>query len=279
MAIGNEAAAVILAGDSASLDALRLKAKTDPAGAARQAARQFEALLMGVMLKSMRETVSRDGLFDSEQARLYTSLLDQQLAQSLAARGIGLTEVIERQLSATMPAAAPAGRQPGTPTAAAGADARALEFVQRHAGDARTASRESGIPARLLLAQAALESGWGTAEIRAADGTPSHNLFGIKAGASWQGRTAEASTTEYAAGAAQQKLQSFRAYDSYLDAFRDHAALISGQARYAAAMQGRRDAHAYARGLQQGGYATDPRYAEKLADVAGSPALRALDPA
>ena len=122
MAIGNDPSAIILATDTVNLDALRLKAKTDPKGAIKETARQFEGLLMNVMLKSMRETVSSDGLFDSEQTKLYTSMLDQHLSQAMSKRGLGLAAVLERQLMAVQTgnpdAATPHPVVPGVPGAA-----------------------------------------------------------------------------------------------------------------------------------------------------------------
>ena len=300
MAIGNDPAAIALAGDTRNVDALRLKARTDPKGAVKETARQFEALLMNAMLKSMRETVAQDGLFDSEQTRLYTSMLDQQLSQSMAMRGIGIAEVLARQLApaargAAMDAEGEAARfgpasslQGMTPSAAPGtipanksqdAKSQALRFVERLAPDAAAVSRDSGIPVPFLLGHAALESGWGRSEIRAADGTPSHNLFGIKAGAGWTGRTVEVKTTEYAGGVAQGKIETFRAYDSYRDSMRDYANLLATNPRYADVLHNTRDAGAYARELQEAGYATDPNYADKLASVIHGRFLRPSAPA
>ena len=296
MAIGNDVSAIALASDAQGIDALRLKARTDPKGAVKETARQFEALLMNVMLKSMRETVAQDGLFDSEQTRLYTSMLDQQLSQSMAQRGIGIAEVLARQL---MPGAPPAATDAAAPTSGPGvassrlrgallsvtppqhsattspdAKTQARTFIERLAPDAETVSRDSGIPVRFLLGHAALESGWGRAEIRAADGAPSHNLFGIKAGAGWTGRSVAVQTTEYAGGVAQKKVETFRVYDSYRDAFRDYAHLLATSPRYAEVLKNTNDAQAYARELQDAGYATDPRYADKLASVIDGKLLR-----
>ncbi|MCX7901889.1 MAG: flagellar assembly peptidoglycan hydrolase FlgJ, partial [Burkholderiaceae bacterium] len=124
--------------------------------------------------------------------------------------------------------------------------------------------RATGVPARFILAQAALESGWGQREIRGADGTPSYNLFGIKAGANWSGRTVAVTTTEYEGGVAKKVVQKFRAYNNYTEAFRDWARLMKDNPRYAGAL-GNRDAAGFAQALQRGGYATDPDYATKLA--------------
>lgn len=294
--IGNDPAAIALASDTQGVDALRLKARTDPKGAVKETARQFEALLMNVMLKAMRETVAQDGMFDSEQTRLYTSMLDQQLSQSMARRGIGIAEVLARQL---MPAAQAVATDAAVPTAKPGvppsslqpmplpvapaqnptttsldAKSQARMFIEHLAPDAEAVSRDSGIPVRFLLGHAALESGWGRSEIRAADGTPSHNLFGIKAGAGWRGRTVDVQTTEYAGGVAQKKGETFRAYDSYRDSLRDYANLLATSPRYAEVLKNTNDARAYARELQDAGYATDPRYADKLAGVIDGKFLR-----
>ena len=131
---------------------------------------------------------------------------------------------------------------------------------------AQAASQTTGIPARFLIAQAALETGWGKSEPKLADGQPSYNLFGIKAGSSWRGRVAEATTTEYVGGVAQQKVERFRAYGSYAEAFQDYAALIAGNPRYAQVV-GSQDAASFAQGLARAGYATDPNYAQKLSKV------------
>ena len=135
---------------------------------------------------------------------------------------------------------------------------------------AQQASDATGIPAVFMLGQAALESGWGRKEIRAADGTQSFNLFGVKAGGNWKGAVAETVTTEYVNGTARKSTEKFRAYSSYAEAFQDYANLLRSNPRYAdlvsQAAQGL-DADAFAQGLQRAGYATDPRYAEKLGRI------------
>ena len=139
--------------------------------------------------------------------------------------------------------------------------------MQRLLPHAQAASAGTGIPARFMLGQAALETGWGKAEIRGADGQNSHNLFGIKAGAGWKGQTVDIVTTEYVNGKPQKQVESFRAYDSYADAFRDYANLLRGNARYQNVIAQGQDAAGFAQGLQQAGYATDPKYAQKLMSV------------
>ena len=300
--------------DPNTLGGLRRLSKQSSPEATKEAAKQFEALFVQQMLKSMRDATPKGSMFDSDETRMYQSLLDQQMAMQLSSRagGIGLAKVIERQLNAgkgevKLPdgpvpldptisrgfdgavspsatgtanrAAKTAGAAASTaatavpmlPNMPAGAGPRA--FVEKVWPQAVEASRATGIPARFLVAQAALETGWGKFELKNADGTPSHNLFNIKAGRSWSGDTVSTATTEYVNGAATRENARFRAYGSYADSFRDYANLIRNNPRYAAVV-GQNDATAFARGLQAAGYATDPQYADKLARIINGNTLR-----
>ena len=135
------------------------------------------------------------------------------------------------------------------------------------------AANSLGIPPQFIVAHAALESGWGKNDIRTANGQPSYNLFGIKAGRSWTGAAVEVQTTEYVNGEAQSVREKFRVYASYAEAFRDYASLLKNNARFAA-VQGQQDGAQFARTLQQGGYATDPAYADKLGRIIHGSSLR-----
>jgi len=282
-----------LATDSRSLDQLKRAARDDPRQATKKVATQFEALFMQMVLKSMRDATPRSGLLDSQSEDLYRGMLDQQIAQQVAAKGTGLSDLIARQLSRNLPTpvaagAAPAGpasagpaaapppqvgaapadpSQPGASVAGTASTAAQREFMQRHWADAVRAQNLTGVPASFILGQAALESGWGQREIRAADGTPSYNLFGIKAAAGWQGRTAQVTTTEFEGGVPHKTVQSFRAYDSYAAAFQDWALTIGRNQRYSAATLPGSGEVGFAAGMQQAGYSTDPAYAEKLARI------------
>ncbi|MGK2952697.1 MAG: flagellar assembly peptidoglycan hydrolase FlgJ [Thiobacillus sp.] len=271
--------------DVQGVNQLKLDAKNASPESLKQAAQQFEAVFMNMLMKSMREATPQDGMFDSEQTRMYTSMLDQQLSQRMASRGIGLADVMVRQLSMTVgipDADAPATAFPMNPpdqvmappaaTRSGNVPAHVEDFVQRLLPYAQAASASTGIPARFMLGQAALESGWGKSEIRGPDGQNSHNLFGIKAGASWKGKTVDIVTTEYVNGKPQKQVESFRAYDTYADSFRDYANLLRGNARYQNVIAQGQDATGFAQGLQQAGYATDPNYAQKLIGV-----IRQLD--
>lgn len=152
-------------------------------------------------------------------------------------------------------------------------DGAAKDFVAKVWPHAVEASRTTGIPPQFLVAHAALESGWGKSEPRRTDGSASHNLFGIKAGTSWTGGVAEATTTEFVNGQAQQTVERFRSYSSYAEAFRDYAGLLRNNPRYSGVI-GAQDGTEFARRLQQAGYATDPMYADKLSRIISGPTLR-----
>lgn len=291
---------------------LRAKLKQDPQAGLKQAAQQFESMLLQMMLKSMRDATPQDGLLDSDQSRFYTSIMDQQIAQNLSSRGqLGFAKLIEQQLGRNLPgglpeapaasleslsqvllqqrAASSAGGLPVSgaesvrgpvpvsrtaevaPASAAAAGPR--EFANKVWPHAVEASRATGVPAHFLVAHAALESGWGKSEIKAADGAPSYNLFGIKAGRSWSGPTVEVQTTEYVNGVAQSSREKFRAYGSYAESFQDYAGLLSKNSRFAGVL-GQQDGTQFARSLQQSGYATDPLYADKLSRIINGNTLR-----
>jgi len=306
-----------LAADSRSLEQLKRAARDDPRQAAKKVATQFEALFMQMVLKSMRDATPRSGLLDSQEQDMYRGMLDQQVAQQIAAKGTGLSELIARQLARNLPGAPSQALTPGPsaprgrgeellpPTANSrsyrlaeheGASPAPLfpssassghrpeeapgvrdasppplevqrEFMQAHRADAERAQQLTGVPASFILGQAALESGWGRREIRASDGSPSYNLFGIKAGPAWQGRTVQVTTTEYDSAVPRSTVQSFRAYASYAAAFQDWALTIGRSQRYSAAIASTGDASGFGIGMQQAGYSTDPAYAEKLASV------------
>lgn len=277
-----------LAIDVQSVDKLRLLTKQEPDKALKEVARQFEVLFMNMLLKSMREATPKDGMFDSEQTQFFTSMLDMQYAQSLSAKGIGLADVMIKQL--TRPAVTPEELQNlqdmdaslstlgGSPATPSGTSAplpanQTRDFVNTLWPHAQAVSQATGIPAHFMVAQAALESGWGKNEIRRADGSPSFNVFGIKAGRSWSGPVAETVTTEYVNGVAQKSVEKFRAYSSYAEGFRDYANLLLNNPRYAAVLE-QQDAAGFARGLQQAGYATDPMYADKLMRILNGNVLR-----
>jgi flagellar protein FlgJ len=149
-----------------------------------------------------------------------------------------------------------------------------VNFVRALAPHAAAAARQLGVSTRALLAQAALETGWGKHLPRGGDGSSSNNLFGIKAGSSWDGDKVTVPTLEYENGVAVRKRDQFRAYDSPSDSFADYARLISDSPRYARALGQGDNIAGFAHALVRGGYATDPSYAAKITAIANSPQMR-----
>lgn len=266
-------ASTTLATGTASIDALRASAAKDPKAAIKETAKQFEALFMQQIMKSMREATMSSGMFDNEGSKLGTEMLDTQLSTKMTGLPGGLSEVIARQLERQMSGAQPAIPASGGVSGAAGtgsalpskSPATQAEFVQKHSDAARAAEAQTGIPAAFMVAQAAHESGWGKREIRNADGSSSNNLFGIKAGPSWKGAVAEVTTTEYIDGQPRKVTAKFRAYASAAESFADYARLMKTSPRYTGVIANATSAQGFAQGLQNAGYATDPAYADKLA--------------
>ena len=265
--------------DARALDSLRNEASRNPQAASRQAAVQFESLFMQMVMKSMRDaTPKADGSSGQDN---FTGMLDSQFARQFAGRPGGLAEMIEKQLTRHMGNLPPVSPQNQAAAAAAavsvapasssapaapvkGAPAQ-TDFMRKMLPHAQAAERATGVPASFILGQAALESGWGRGEIRHADGSPSFNLFGIKAGASWTGDTAQVRTTEYVDGVPVKQSARFRSYGSYAEAFADYARLLADSPRYSGVVRGATTAESFADGVQGAGYATDPQYATKLA--------------
>ena len=283
-----------LAFDTKSLGKLKQSAKAGSPEALQGAATQFEAMFINMMMKSMREASPGEGMGDSEQSKMFTSMLDQQLSQTMAKRGVGLADMLTRQLSSQAanaqslaltgdmnPSLSRSAPEPralelkggiGALAAASAPGVRAQAphvkaFQERLASHASEAERATGIPAKFMLGQAALETGWGKREIRNSDGSQSHNLFAIKAGPGWKGKVATAVTTEFVNGVPTTRVEKFRAYASYAESFKDYGRLITNNPRYEKVLAHANDAAGFARGLQNAGYATDPLYAAKLTRI------------
>lgn len=147
-----------------------------------------------------------------------------------------------------------------------GAPQHVSDFVNKMRHAVQAASAETGVPAKLIMSQAALESGWGKREILLDNGETSHNLFGIKATGGWKGKVANIMTSEFIDGKMVKMQQPFRAYDSYADSLTDYARLISTSSRYQSVLEAN-SAEDAARRVQAAGYATDPNYADKLISI------------
>jgi len=267
------------ASDASSIQALRSAAARDPKAAIRETAKQCETLFMQQLMKSMREATISSGMLENSGTQLGNEMLDVQYARKMSGLPGGLADAIARQLERQMVGGtAPVAASPAAGAAASSTGAalspKQIDFIAAHQAAAKSAEATTGIPAAFMIAQAAHESGWGRREIRNSDGSSAHNLFGIKAGAGWNGPVTEITTTEYVAGAAQKVSAKFRAYASAEESFRDYARLMKESPRYsgvvaqaAQAPAGAASAQGFADGLQRAGYATDPGYAAKLARV------------
>jgi flagellar protein FlgJ len=276
MSLNPPASQMSLSMDVRSLDTLKTQAAKDGKGSVKEAARQLESLFMQELMKSMRSTTMDTGMLENGATEMGANMLDQQYATKMTGMPGGLSAAIIRQLEKQMgeankavPAAGAVGAAGAAGAASHGQKLSASEkFVQQHQEAANAASASSGIPAAHILGQAALETGWGKRVIKTADGQDSHNLFGIKATSNWTGKVAEVTTTEYIGGQPRKVTAKFRAYDSFEDAFKDHAKLLTEGKRYQATAVAQADtAKGFASGLQKAGYATDPAYADKLTRV------------
>ena len=314
--------------DLNALQSIKYQSKSDKSGALDAAAKHFESIFVSMMIKSMRDAnkvFSEGNMLNSSESEFYQQMFDSQLAVSLATgKGIGLAEVIKRQLSKDLntpslaiPAeglplndsgsktfnlasysrlpfvsaqkltaldetvqsvdkiieALPQERQPVNEAAPelktdqAQATIRfdsPADFIASLYPYAKDVEQQTGIDARLMLAQSALETGWGKYPILKENGQPSFNLFGIKSPRDWQGESAHITTTEYRGGIPMTEKANFRAYGSYRESFQDYASFLQSNARYQDALAHVEQPRQFAEKLQQAGYATDPNYADKI---------------
>lgn len=301
----NELANTSVYTDFQGVAALRREAGANSPEALEKVAQQFEALFMQMMLKSMRDAGAEEGgLFDNDQSRLYQDMYDKQLSLSLSegGNGIGLTEALVRQLRATVPqlgdgeeAAQAASGTTAVPERGSSSfslqqseavSAEAFEqtqfdspeqFVSALWPHAQSAGEKLGVDPRAIMAQAALETGWGRAVIRRPDGSSSYNLFNIKADHRWDGESVGKQTLEYRDGVAAKEQASFRAYGSWAESFDDYAAFLSENGRYRQALQAGPDGNVFAERLQEAGYATDPAYASKIKRILNNDLMAQAD--
>ncbi len=283
--------------DFSEFSKLKNQSKTDSPAALQKVAKQFEALFLNNILKGMRSAKLADGAFDSDQSKTYNEMYDQQLSVHLSGKpGVGLADLIVKQLS-------PKGENPqpesleeylNNPVSLVktpdgnilnGYDDNgdndekpfkngrsvpiqsAVDFVRQLQPFAEQAAKGLGIDPNALLAQAALESGWGNAVIKNSDGSSSHNLFNIKADRSWRGKEAQVSTLEFDQGVPRRMNSGFRAYSSFQESFHDYVNFIKNNPRYDSALTKVGNTEQYMRELQRAGYATDPSYAAKVMHI------------
>ncbi len=282
---------------------LKVESKTDTPAALQKVAKQFEGLFLNNILKGMRSAKLAEGAFDSSQSDSYNEMYDQQLSVHLAGKpGVGLADLIVKQLSPKAENQQPqsledylnnpvtmvqtpdgmkvSGRvserdsdEPPFKNSRSVPIQSAVDFVRQLHPLAQQAAKSLGIDPNALLAQAALESGWGNSVIKNSDGTSSHNLFNIKANRAWQGKQVQVSALEFDQGIARRMSSGFRAYSSYQESFHDYVNFIKNNPRYESALTKVGNTEQYMRELQQAGYATDPSYAAKVMHIYKSNAL------
>jgi peptidoglycan hydrolase FlgJ len=235
-------------------------------------AKQVEALFLQMMLKSMRDATSAEET-NSNEMGMYQDMFDKQVALSISQHAdLGISRLLKRQL-AGKPAPATPKLTSGVPTASTSAPTP-TEFVHRMLPPIQRAAGALGMDPMGMLAQAALETGWGQRMPRNADGSPSHNMFGIKAGDEWAGARASADTMEVANGVATPRRTTFRAYGSIEESVNDFANLLKNSPRYRDVIAAGGSAGAYIAGMGKSGYATDPEYANKLNQILHSDTLQ-----
>ncbi|NNC76699.1 MAG: flagellar assembly peptidoglycan hydrolase FlgJ [Woeseiaceae bacterium] len=311
--------------DFAQYSDLRMGAKGNDPEVLREVAGQFEALFLQSMLKSMRDASLGDPLFgDNDAHEMYEGMMDQQLAMEMSSgKGIGLAEMLVRQLGGEEAARSSPERSYGLQKYQSGGDSKefaihmgkksaeprsyeikrgdgaAKEYAidraeksypinqsigntQSHAWEtpekfvrdiwphAQRVARQLNVPAEGVMAQAALETGWGKHVMPGQNGNNSFNLFGIKAGSSWSGDKVARQTVEFDGDVARVEVAQFRAYDDVRETFEDYARLLTANSRYSSVPGHGDDVRGFAAALQESGYATDPDYAEKISRVAGS---------
>lgn len=288
--------------DFQALTALRSEAQGQSPEAIKKVAKQFESLFVQMMLKSMRDTMPEEGLFNSKQQRMYQDMYDKQISLNISnGRGVGLAAVIERQLGGQpeeqlsqkqmsdyikhptmtrkIAAQLSAIDHPYTERRHLNSETKKLwddpeNFIQDIWPHAKKAADELGVDPEVLMAQSALETGWGKKTRQFENGENSFSLFGIKADPGWQGKAITVSTLEFKQGMMQREKAQFRAYESVAEAFNDYVDFIQSNPRYQQALEKGYSPSDYARELQQAGYATDPDYARKIDRVRNSELLK-----
>ena len=278
--------------DFSGLNRLKTEARQHDPAALQKVAAQFESIFLNMTLKSMRQAKLADGIMDSDQSKFFQDMYDQQLAVHLAARpGIGLADLIVKQLSPKAedqrvtlgvkdylrrPLSARLRNTPSQsetktenksqplPTINNKAINNRQQFVEQLRPLAELAASELGVDAGVLIAQAALETGWGKSVIRHSDGRSSFNLFNIKADKSWQGKHVNKRTLEFEQGQPKKRMARFRSYGSWQQSFLDYARFIKTNPRYQQALKVSADPERYMHELQKAGYATDPEYGHKV---------------
>lgn len=305
--------------DINGLNSIRQDAKTgdnaSKEAALEQAAKQFEAIFMQMLMKSMRkaqEVLESDSPFNSESTKFYRDMHDQQMSLEMSNNGsLGLSELIVRQLGGdsenfkphtilrsdgnldsrgsvrvTQGALLNPNNLVNDPTAKQDPEKdrqtngselvkmvnqlqsptfeKPQDFVSALTADAKRVQDKINVPFEVVIAQAALETGWGQKIIKTNNGESSNNLFNIKADSRWAGEKTHKETLEFENGAMVKKREPFRVYESIGQSVNDYLNLLTGSERYQGALDNSENVEQFLHNLQSAGYATDPNYAKKI---------------
>jgi len=284
--------------DVQSMTQLRQQARDDPNATLKIVAKHFESLYMNMMLKSMRAASFGDPNFDSNSSSMYRDMYDSQISLHLSNEGgFGLADMLVKQLQNGIPGLSKETQSEASETEisvrAEKSDGsvnknKALRFnpsirIKPQADQssfnskqdfvhilmplAEQAAEELDVAPQVLIAQAALETGWGKHMQRLPNGQSSYNLFNIKADQRWDGPKVNLNALEYKDGIAEKSKSSFRVYGSLKESFEDYVRFIKSNPRYEMALEKANNPEAYTYELQKAGYATDPRYAEKINNI------------
>ncbi len=267
---------------------MRLDAKQSPNQSLEKVAHQFESIFINMMLKSMRKANFKDPLFDSNQSEMYQEMFDKQIALNMSSgKGIGLADALVKQMQKYMPEKSIPDKSISDKKESIGTvnnlskhvsdpfilnrDSTVFinseQFVQTLRPYADVAAEKLGVDANVLIAQAALETGWGKAIGKLPNGKSSYNLFNIKAQQGYDGNKYIKQTIEIDHGVAKTETAAFRSYHSYQESFDDYVNFIKNNPRYKEALNENSDSLQYIDSIQRAGYATDPRYADKIKNV------------
>lgn len=274
--------------DFSQLKQLHSLSEKQPEKSLKVVARQFEALFLQMVMKNMRSAKLGEGLLDSQQSEFYQELLDHQVIMNMVKqRSVGIADIIEKQLQGNTPANTPPNTsiEPIKPLPSINQKidpARLPEKIVEpdrenptaisHPEDffsqlwplAEKTAAQWGLDKQALMAQVALETGFGQHIPQRDDGSSSFNVFGIKAGKNWQGPVVNRPTLEYQEGVLVSKRDGFRVYADFAAAFGDYAHLIGTSPRYRQALENSQDPARYFTALQTAGYSSDPQYANKI---------------
>lgn len=289
--------------DLQSLDTLRASAQKDDKAALKEVAQQFEGIFTQMLFKSMRQAnaaFETDSPFNNKQTKYYQDMQDNQMSAELSQNGsLGLADLIVQQLSPSDSKNSSAGfirsdqlknRLINTSALTASSSVNKIatnvadtqkisslsepaefqnqqSFVDALMPMAKKAAKLLGLEPAVLLAQSALETGWGKKVLTNTDGSSSHNLFNIKTGSQWEGDKVAVETTEYKEGVALRQKADFRSYQDYKKSFNDYVDLLNSSSRYKKAIDKSSDSAGFLQELQKAGYATDPKYADKVFKV------------